>query len=129
MIQWMGHHTAFIDVPHAPRHSGHSTYTFLRRFNLGFDAIISFSNKPLILSVRLGFAIVLLTLVAVAVFTYRKLVLDVTVEGYTSIIVALFVLGGIIIMNLGIVGIYIGRIYDQVKKRPLYIIEETTFHE
>jgi dolichol-phosphate mannosyltransferase len=129
MIQWMGHRTTFIDVPHDPRHSGRSTYTLMGRFNLGFDAIISFSNKPLILSVRLGFIIVILTLVAAAVFTYRKLVLDVTVEGYTSIIVSLFFLGGIIIMNIGIVGIYVGRIYDQVKKRPLYIIEETTFSE
>jgi dolichol-phosphate mannosyltransferase len=128
MIQWMGHRTASIDIPHAPRHSGRSTYTLWRRLDLAVDAIISFSNKPLVLSVRLGFLIVILSLFSAGFFTYRKLAHDVLVEGYTSIIVALFFLGGIIIMNIGIVGIYIGRVYDQVKNRPLYIIEETTFH-
>lgn len=129
MIQWMGHRTAYLDIPHAPRHSGKSSYTFLKRLNLGVDAVISFSNKPLALSIRLGLVIFVLSLAAAGLFVFRKLVYGIAVDGYTSIIVALFFLGGIIIMNLGIVGVYIGRIYDQVKHRPLYIVEDTTFHE
>ena len=129
MIQWMGFKTTSIDVSHAERHSGKTSYNFSRRLNLAIDAIISFSNKPLALSIRLGTATLLFSLIYAIILAYRKLVYEVPVDGYTSIMLSLFFLGSVIIINLGIVGIYIGRIYDQAKGRPAFIIEEKTFSD
>jgi dolichol-phosphate mannosyltransferase len=127
MIQWLGFPTATVEVEHAPRHAGESTYTFLRRAALASNAMIAFSNKPLMLSVRLGFAIFLVSLAIAGRFAYLKLVYGITIEGWTSVIVSLYLLGGLIIMNLGLLGIYIGRIFDQAKQRPLYVVDATTF--
>ena len=129
MFQWMGFRTHSIDIPSSARYSGKSSYNFRKRLNLSMTAIISFSNKPLILSVKLGFLICLFSVLYSCRLIYRKLVYDIPVEGWTSVIVSLYLIGGLIIMNSGIIGIYIGRIYDQTKNRPIYIIDETTFDE
>ncbi len=129
MIQWLGFPTATVEVEHAPRHAGESTYTLLRRAALASNAMIAFSNKPLVLSVRLGFAIFLISLTMAGRYVYLKLVYGITVEGWTSVIVSLYLLGGLIIMNLGLIGIYIGRIFDQTKQRPLYVVDAATFDE
>jgi len=129
MIQWLGFPTATVEVEHAPRHAGESTYTLLRRVALAANAMIAFSNKPLVLSVRLGFVIFLVSLGMAGRYVYLKLAYGITVEGWTSVIVSLYLLGGLIIMNLGLLGIYIGRIFEQAKQRPLYVVDATTFDD
>ncbi|MEM7144559.1 MAG: glycosyltransferase family 2 protein [Verrucomicrobiota bacterium] len=127
MIQWMGFRTTSIDVTHSERIAGKSSYNFFRRLSLAVDAMVSFSNKPLELSIKLGAATFCLSIVYAGYLFYKKMVHSVPVDGYTSIMLSLLFLGSVIIINLGIIGAYIGRIYDQSKGRPTYIIEETTF--
>jgi polyisoprenyl-phosphate glycosyltransferase len=126
LIDWMGFPTASIDVEHSLS-SRQSTYTFKKLWKLASETIIAYSDKPLKLSVRLGF------LMSMAAFIYGTLtflhafIYGSTVVGWTSLIVSLYFIGGIIIFNLGIVGIYLGKAFDETKKRPLYIVRNSTF--
>jgi len=126
LMQWMGFETAYIDVPRPPRYAGKSSYDFRKRLALALPAIIAFSNKPLILVVTCGFIISFAAFLGGIFFAIRRLVYDIPVEGWTSVIVSLYFLGGIIIVTLGVVGIYVGRTFDEAKGRPLYIVRRIT---
>jgi len=130
MVEWMGFPAAKIEVEHGSRFAGESTYTFGKLLRLGTDTIIAYSDKPLRLSIRLGFGIAGLSfIIGLALLIYAAFY-DVPILGWSSLIVSLFFLGGIIIANLGIIGIYLGKTFDETKKRPLYIVNHTTFdHE
>lgn len=127
MVEWMGFKTATIEVEHGSRFAGESTYTFRKLLSLATDTIIAYSDKPLRLSVKLGFTIASLAFLAgLALFIYAMF-FKVPIMGWSSLIVSLYFIGGIIITNLGIIGIYLGKTFDETKKRPLYIINKTTF--
>ena len=129
MIDWMGFPTAYIDVGHDERFQGKSTYTLRKLLKLGGEAIIAFSDKPLKLSIKLGFTISFLAFVFGSYIIFRALVFDSPVIGWASLIVSVYFLGGIIIAILGITGIYLGKTFDETKKRPLYIIKRSTYDE
>ena len=130
MVEWMGFPAAKIEVEHGQRFAGESTYTFRKLLRLGTDTIIAYSDKPLRLSIRVGFGIAGLSFVIGLVLLIYAMLFDVPILGWSSLIVSIFFLGGIIIANLGIIGIYLGKTFDETKKRPLYIINHTTFdHE
>jgi len=128
LVDWMGFPTAWIDVAHAERFAGESSYNFRRLWKLASEAIIAYSDKPLRLAIRFGFAISFLALLYALVVVYRALVYGSPVEGWSSLIVSIYFLGGIIIAILGIIGLYLGKTFDEVKKRPLYIVRRTTFN-
>jgi hypothetical protein len=123
----MGFPTASVEVVHAPSHDGRSTYTFAKLWRLATDTIIAYSDKPLRLSIRFGFIISFLA------FSYGVYILlqawlhGSPVAGWPSLIVSIYFIGGIIISILGIIGIYLGKTYDETKKRPLYIVSKATF--
>jgi len=124
LITWMGFSTASIDVQHNDRLEGKSSYTFKKLWKLASNAIIAYSDKPLRLSIRLGFLMSLCAFlygiyVLFHAFTHHSAVL-----GWTSLIISIYFIGGIIIGILGIIGIYLGKTFDETKKRPLYIINE-----
>ncbi|MDO8811658.1 MAG: glycosyltransferase family 2 protein [Gallionella sp.] len=129
LVQWLGFPTASIDVEHAERFEGASTYTFAKLWKLAMETIIAYSDKPLRLAVRFGF------LMALLAFCYGLYILvlskfySIPIMGWTSLIVSLYFIGGIIISILGIIGIYLGKTVDESKKRPLYIIRRMTFDE
>ena len=126
MIDWLGFPTASIDVEHGERFAGETSYTFSRLLRLATDTIIAYSDKPLRLSIRLGFALAGISFVAgLGLLIYASLY-DVPIMGWSSLIVSLYFLGGIIIANLGIIGIYLGKSFDEAKKRPLYVVMNTT---
>jgi len=130
MVEWMGFSTTTIDVNHAKRSAGETSYTFAKLLQLATDTIIAYSDKPLRLSIRLGFSIAALALIFGSALLIYATFFDVPIMGWSSLIVSLYFLGGIIIANLGIIGIYLGKTFDESKKRPLYIINATTFsHE
>ena len=130
MVEWMGFPAAKIEVEHGNRFAGESTYTFSKLLRLGTDTIIAYSDKPLRLSIRLGFGIAALSFVIGLVLLVYASLYDIPILGWSSLIVSLFFLGGIIIANLGIIGIYLGKTFDETKRRPLYIVNHTTFdHE
>ncbi|MOA27183.1 hypothetical protein D3C78_1480380 [compost metagenome] len=124
LVDWMGYPSATIEVAHAERHSGKSTYTLRKLLKLASESIIAYSDKPLWLAVSIGFAIAAfaflfgLGVIAKAVFFGSP------VTGWASLIVSLYFLGGIIIGILGILGIYLGKTYQETKRRPLYIVKE-----
>jgi polyisoprenyl-phosphate glycosyltransferase len=126
LVDWMGFPTTSIPVEHSERFCGKSTYTFRKLFKLASETIIAYSDKPLRLSIIFGFSIATISLLyGLFVFT-RSVIYGSTVTGWSSLFVSLYFLGGIIITNLGIIGIYIGKIFDESKKRPLYLIRSST---
>jgi dolichol-phosphate mannosyltransferase len=127
MVEWMGFQTARIEVEHGNRFAGESTYTFGKLLKLGADTIIAYSDKPLRMSIRLGFSIAGLSFLAGMFLLINALLYDNPIMGWSSLIVSLYFLGGIIIANLGIIGIYLGKTFDETKNRPLYIINHMTF--
>jgi len=129
IVDWMGFPTASIDVQHAERFAGESTYTFRKLLHLAVDTIIAYSDKPLRLSIKFGFTIAAISLMAgLGLLIYASL-FGSPISGWSSLIISLYFLGGIIIANLGIIGIYLGKTFDETKKRPLYIVQHTTFNE
>lgn len=123
-VQWVGFERATIKVEHASRDSGKSTYTYKKLLSLAFNTIISFSNKPLKLFVKFGLIISILSIIIGLINIYQHFVGKIAVVGYSSLIVSIWLLSGIIITIIGIVGIYIGKIFDQVKKRKSFIIDK-----
>jgi glycosyltransferase involved in cell wall biosynthesis len=128
LMNWMGFPQTSIDVQHAERHEGRSTYTLAKLWRLAAETIVAYSDKPLRLSIRLGF------LISLAAFGYglyigaHAVLYGSPITGWASLIVSIYFMGGIIIAILGMLGIYLGKTYDEAKKRPLYIVMNTTFH-
>lgn len=127
MVRWVGFKFTKISVFHAERENGKSSYSFKKSVSLALDIILSFSDKPLRLTVKFGF---ITSCLAVAFAIYNLFLFfnnKILVPGYTSLIISVWFLSGLIIMVLGMVGLYIGKIFDKVKGRPSYIIMEKTF--
>ncbi len=128
MSQWVGFPTIAVDVEHGSRNSGKSSYTLRSLFRLASNNIIAFSDKPLRLTIFFGFWISLISAIFGVVMLARYLMGQVTVLGYTSLIISIWFIGGLIMFVLGVIGLYIGKAYDQVKDRPTYIIEDIVVH-
>ena len=125
IVQWTGFSPIKIAVKHSERKEGRSTYNLKRRLKLALDTILAYSNKPLYYIVALGFFVSLLSFVAAIVVFIRYLHGDILVMGYTSLILSIWILGGLLMMFLGIVGLYIGKTFEGIKNRPIYIVTET----
>jgi dolichol-phosphate mannosyltransferase len=129
LVEWMGFPSGSIEVTHADRFSGGTTYTFRKLWKLAIEAILSYSDKPLRLAVKLGFFMSVTSFLYGGYIFTRSLLYGSAVLGWSSMIVSLYFIGGVIIAVLGITGIYIAKIFDETKKRPLYIIRRTTFDD
>lgn len=123
-VNFVGYNRTSITVEHASRESGSSSYGIYKLISLAFNSIISFSNKPLKIFVKFGVIISLLSVIVGSYYLYEALTNKVEVIGYTSIIVSIWFLSGVIITTIGITGIYVGKIFDQTKNRPVFIIDE-----
>lgn len=123
-LQWMGFHTAYVNVEHAERFSGKSAYDFRKLLHLAIDSIVAQSNKPLRLSIKFGFSISFGSLLYGLWLMYRYFFLAQPVAGWTSVMVSIYFIGGLLFANLGVLGLYIGKVFDEVKRRPLYVIRE-----
>lgn len=126
LVDWMGFPTGSIEVQHDARLEGKSTYTFKKLWKLATDTIVAYSDKPLRLSVKIGFMIAFISFLGGIYLILRAIIHGTPVLGWSSLIVSLYFLGGIIIANLGIIGIYLGKTFDQSKNRPLYLIRNQT---
>lgn len=127
LVQWMGFPTTSIDVEHSERFEGKSTYTFSKLWKLATETIIAHSDKPLRIAVRFGFTMATISFFYGFYIIWRSFIFGSPIAGWSSLIVSLYFIGGIIIAILGILGIYIGKTFDEAKKRPLYIVRKTTF--
>jgi polyisoprenyl-phosphate glycosyltransferase len=127
LVQWMGFPTSSIEVEHAKRFEGSSTYTVAKLWKLASETIIAHSDKPLRLAIRFGFTMAFISFFYGAHILGNAFFYKSPIPGWSSLIVSLYFIGGIVISILGILGIYLGKTFDESKKRPLYIIRRSTF--
>lgn len=123
MTVWVGYTQAAVSYERAPRHGGETKYTLRRMIRLSFDAISSFTNLPLQAATVLGFVFSVIAFLAIPVAIGFKIAGE-FVPGVTTILLVVLLLGGIQLITVGIIGEYLGRVYDEVKQRPLYLISE-----
>ncbi len=127
ILRYLGFRQAFVDVEHAERFAGTSGYGFTKMLVHALDGITSQSTRLLQASSALGFLIVLGAFVQVLWLIYKRVVLDQGVEGWASAMVSTWFIGGMVLFSLGVLGLYIGKMFEQTKNRPLYIVAERTF--
>lgn len=120
----IGFPRAYVDVEHAPRHAGRSAYSLLKLVDFAVQCIVSRSNKPLRLSIRFGFILSFLSTFYGLFVLFRYFCFGVSVPGWTTLAVLICFLGGLGFANLGILGLYLGKVFDEVKDRPLYCVEQ-----
>ncbi len=123
-MKWLGYNRSHITIEHTSRHSGASSYSLRRLLSLAMDVITSFSDKVLRLFVYLGLIISLMAFSFSFIVFVRFFFANYAVTGWTSTILSIWFLSGIIIASIGVSGIYIGRIFTEVKKRPAYVISK-----
>ena len=123
-INWIGFKSVSIPIEHGEREEGKSTYSVGRLFKQAFNVIISFSDKPLRLFINFGLSISILSFVLGIYYLYLSITHKITQPGFSSLILSIWFLSGIIISCIGIVGVYLGKTFDQAKGRPTFIIDE-----
>jgi polyisoprenyl-phosphate glycosyltransferase len=121
MTVWVGYTQAAVPYKRDARYAGDTKYTLAKMIRFSLDAIASFSDRPLQLATLFGFLISTLAFVAIPVVIVLRVVGS-YLPGFSSITIAVLLLGGIQLIAIGIIGEYVGRIYDEVKGRPLYIV-------
>ncbi len=126
LIEWLGFRTGFVDVQHAARYEGETSYNLSRLLRMALDGMISFSNRPLYISIGAGLTLSVLSALygSFLLIRYALAPDTATVPGWLSSITATAFLGGLILLNQGILGIYLGRLYNQAKARPLYVVDK-----
>lgn len=126
MRAWAGFRQTGIEFDRDARFAGKPHMTLSLLFRLAFDGLFSFSNVPLRIAMYVGMTTAVMSFAAGIVVLYIKLFTDHATPGWASPVVSILFIGGLILVTLGIIGEYIGRIYDEVKRRPLYVIQERT---
>ena len=130
MIKFVGFKGTKVKVIHSYRVEGKSSYNFRKLFNLALDIILAYSDKPLRIFVLSGILISLVSILIALFYLIKWLIGDMVVLGYTSLIISIWLLSGIIIATLGIVGLYVGKTFEGVKNRPIYIAsKKVNFHD
>jgi glycosyltransferase involved in cell wall biosynthesis len=125
LFAWVGFRQAYVTYDRPPRFAGRSQWSVSRLVKLAIDGITSFSAWPLRIWSFLGAAIALLAFVYAAFLIVRTLIFGVVVPGYASMMVVLLFVAGVQLMGLGVLGEYLGRVFEEVKQRPLYLIMES----
>jgi dolichol-phosphate mannosyltransferase len=124
MVKWVGFKSSSVNVDHDYRKIGKTSYNFKRLLKLSLDIILSNSDKPIKLTIKVGFTIAFISFL-MGIYTFiRYQAGQITVLGYTSLLISIWFLSGIILAVLGIIGLYIGKTFEGVKKRPIYIIDQ-----
>jgi len=125
LVGWIGFKQAIIPYQAAPRHAGSSKYTFFKMLRFGLDGIVSFSVKPLRIAFYTGVMVSIAALLY-AIYAIMQHILGSTVEGWTSILVSVLFIGGVTLLSLGVIGEYIARIFNEVRRRPMYFFKDQT---
>lgn len=123
MVRWVGFTSTKLDVAHASRTVGKSTYTFNKMLHLALDIILAYSDKPIRVAIKFGLFIAILSFLFAILFLYQYIAGIITVPGYASLIISIWFFSGILIAIIGIVGLYVGKTFEGVKKRPIYVVK------
>jgi glycosyltransferase involved in cell wall biosynthesis len=124
LFAWMGFKTQTVEFERQTRKIGKSRFSYARLMNLAIDGIVSFSTKPLRLSVGIGLLTSFSAFVLSLVLLIEKIINNISVPGYTSMVVIILFLGGVQLFSIGVLGEYVGKILLETKRRPLYIVSE-----
>ncbi len=124
-IAWTGFNQTSILYKREERYAGSTSYPYSKMIKFAFDGITSFSNLPLRLATYLGFIVSFITFILILYTLYQKIFKLNVVQGWSSLMISILFIGGVQLICLGIIGEYLGRILDNVKKRPLYIVKES----
>jgi glycosyltransferase involved in cell wall biosynthesis len=121
---WVGFKSVAVEFDVVERQAGKSSFSPARLFTLAFDGILSFSSVPLRFAMYAGALIALVSIAMGAYYMGRTLIFGIDVPGFASLIVSILALSGFTMLQIGLMGLYLGRIYDEVKARPLYLVRE-----
>jgi dolichol-phosphate mannosyltransferase len=124
MISWVGFNQIALPYKRAARFAGESKYPLRKMLHFAVDGILSFSTKPLQASVAMGMLCASLALLGIIYALFFRLFTDAWVPGWTALFIAVLFIGGVELISVGILGEYVGRIYHEIKHRPLYIVQE-----
>jgi polyisoprenyl-phosphate glycosyltransferase len=125
LTSWVGYRSAAISYRASSRVSGQSKYRFRRMLGFGIDGLVSFSATPLYLSIYLGMMLALAGGIYFLYVLYARLIVGDTVPGWTSLIILVMLIGGVQLSLMGIIGVYVGRVYEEAKQRPLYLVDRS----
>jgi len=124
MVSWAGFRQVSISFDRAPRHAGASHYPLRKMISFAMDGIISFSLVPLKIAIWIGFLSIWIAVAGIIVAIVDRMLNNQLPRGWASLFVAVLFMGGVQLVSLGIIGEYLGRIYTEVKRRPLYVVQE-----
>ena len=124
MVSWAGFRQVSLPYERAARHAGDSKYPLRKMVHFAMDGIISFSLVPLKLAIWTGFLAIWIAVAGIIVAIIDRLMDKHLTRGWASLFVAVLFMGGVQLVSLGIIGEYLGRIYTEVKRRPLYVVQE-----
>ncbi|RYF29655.1 MAG: glycosyltransferase [Chloroflexi bacterium] len=123
-FSWIGYKKKEITYARDPRAAGETKWNYFKLFNLAIDGIVSFTTTPLRISTFLGLFVSFFAFIYIIVVIIRTIMFGADMAGYPSMMAVILFLGGVQLLSLGIIGEYIGRIFNETKQRPLYLIEE-----
>lgn len=124
LFSWVGFNQVSIEYVRKPRYAGESKFNYLKLWNFALEGITSFSITPLQISMYLGFFSAIFAFIYAFFIIIKTVFLGIDVPGYSSLMVTVLFFGGVQLICIGIIGEYIGRIYEEVKGRPIYIIKD-----
>jgi glycosyltransferase involved in cell wall biosynthesis len=124
MVSWVGFRQTALPYRRARRFAGVSKYPLSKMLRFATDGILSFSTKPLQMSVAMGMACASFALLGILYALFLRLFTSIWVEGWTALMIAVLFIGGVQLICVGILGEYVGRIYNEIKQRPLYVVQE-----
>jgi glycosyltransferase involved in cell wall biosynthesis len=126
LVSWVGFRQIGIPYDRAERFAGESKYPLKKMIKFAIDGITSFSFKPLQMATKLGMYSALVGFIGILLILFLRLFTNQTIQGWASIMVVILFMGGVQLLMLGIIGEYLGRIYDEVRGRPLYLLRSKT---
>jgi glycosyltransferase involved in cell wall biosynthesis len=124
MVSWVGFKQTALPYIRAERFAGQSKYPLRKMLRFATDGILSFSTKPLQISVGVGMISAVIALIGIMYALFLRIFTSTWVEGWTALMIAFLFIGGVQLVCIGILGEYIGRIYNEIKNRPLYVVQE-----
>lgn len=125
LFAWVGFRTVTIPYDHGPRGAGVSSFNFWKLWNLALEGITSFSTAPLKIWTYVGLGASVFALLYALLITIKTMLFGIDVPGYASLMVSVMFIGGVQLIGIGVLGEYIGRIYHEVKRRPVYLVRES----
>lgn len=130
MVAWVGFRKAYLPVQHDARGEGESGYNFIKLLVHSSNTIVNFSNQPLLWVLKLGFIVVLISLALALYYFICYFVGTTEPSGFTTMVISIWLVGGLLMFVIGVVGIYISKIFERVKGRPIYIVaDEINFED